>query len=98
MNTEQGIYQWDELNNVIVIHVEGYFKKYQELGEYFELFFHRHPDCRLIDQVVGADRESARFSFEDFEYVLHIESYSESIWIESVLPAGVPLLKTFTSL
>lgn len=46
-------------------------------------FFQSLPLTKLIEIVEGADRMSARFSYQQQEFILHIECTCESIWIEA---------------
>lgn len=46
-------------------------------------FFQLMSFTKLIEIVEGADRMSARFSYQQQEFVLTIECTCESIWIEA---------------
>ncbi|KGJ98049.1 DUF3630 family protein [Thalassotalea sp. ND16A] len=41
------------------------------------------PEHRIIEHIVGADREYYRFKFLSEYLILHFESYSNSCWLEA---------------
>ena len=53
------------------------------------MFFARCSQCLQRERILGADRVSERFQWQSRDYVLHFESYSQSVWIE-LLCADTP--------
>lgn len=43
---------------------------------------HDYDDLALLETVIGADRQSVRIEWQQYQYTLHIEHYSESVWLE----------------
>ena len=45
--------------------------------------FRNIPSARIIERVIGADREYFRFNLDSEYLILHFESYANSCWVES---------------
>ena len=48
-----------------------------------EVIIKKLPAANTIESLVGADRESLRFSWRSHAFMLHFEYYSQSCWIEA---------------
>ena len=42
------------------------------------------PSIKLIESILGADRESFRLEWQHQQYLLNFDVYSQSIWLEAM--------------
>jgi hypothetical protein len=54
-----------------------------------DLIFARIPNHEIKELVQGADRENLRFLWQDNEYILNLEYYSQSCWISAHDEKGI---------
>ncbi|OUS30048.1 hypothetical protein A9Q98_05485 [Thalassotalea sp. 42_200_T64] len=54
-----------------------------DIGDLAAVIFALLPEHRIIEHIVGADREYYRFTFLSEYLILHFESYSNSCWLEA---------------
>lgn len=55
---------------------------------------HRLSELQRIETVTGADRYQIRLGLSPHEFYLFFDDYTESIWIESVIPDAIIALET----
>ncbi|MCW8832080.1 MAG: DUF3630 family protein [Colwellia sp.] len=46
-----------------------------------QLILDKIPDHQIMETILGADRENIRFRWQDAEFALNFEYYSQSCWI-----------------
>jgi len=46
-------------------------------------FFITYIDCKQTDYSIGADRAMVRFNWQQYNFNLNLECYSQTAWIEA---------------
>lgn len=54
-----------------------------DISDLAKIIFTLLPEHRVIEHIIGADREYYRFNYDNEYLVLHFESYSNSCWLEA---------------
>ena len=70
-------------HTVIVFQVKQLVWRNEALIAFIELFFALTPAAKRVETIEGADRLSVHFHYLHYDFLLNIEWYSESIWIEA---------------
>lgn len=56
---------------------------YQEdISELYSALIQKLSNAILLEHIIGADRESYRFEWQQLEYIIYFDFYSQSIWCE----------------
>ncbi len=56
---------------------------YQEnISNLSEFIFEKLDHCQITEEVLGADMKYYRFVYNEHQFILHFECYSQSCWIE----------------
>lgn len=62
---------------------------YQEdIKRLFSLIATLLEKAQLLEQILGADKETFRLQWKNYELTLNFEVYSQSIWFEKI-PTGI---------
>lgn len=51
-----------------------------------------------VETLTGADRENTRFTYDNHEFMLNFECYSQSVWIEALPPLSTTSLQQIKTL
>jgi hypothetical protein len=56
------------------------------------------PSPKIVELIVGADRQTTRFMIKNSNISLHFEEYSQSCWFEALSVDDIPALLEISSL
>lgn len=56
----------------------------------------RLGETKLLEQILGADKESFRLQWQSYELTVNFEVYSQSIWFEK-MPTGAQEVRSWKS-
>lgn len=84
----------DDTYGTIIFQFHDFSWQREELYTFTDAFFQQMKSIDLIEIIEGADRMSARFTYQKLEFILNFECTCESIWIESYTGTHIASLKT----
>lgn len=74
-------------NQITILFNQNWFQ--EDINSLSQLLFNNITNIHIKEVTVGADLEHIRFQWQDTEFIMHFEYYSQSCWLDTQDPQGV---------
>lgn len=68
-------------NQIIIVFIDEWFQ--DDIQLLSQSILSKVIEHQLKEQILGADRENIRFTWQSYEFLLNFEYYSQSCWIDA---------------